>query len=82
MCCVLQHGCTDRGLALIEDYISHLTHLFDYVGAEFLNRQGANITGELANDTVAEPVVVEVEDVLNDLGRVSRGYTEMVRVLT
>lgn len=38
--------------------------LLDDIGREFLNREGADVADELAGDSVAEPVVVEVEDVL------------------
>jgi hypothetical protein len=42
-------------------------YLLDDVGAEFLDRQGADVASELTDDGIAEPVVVQVENVLNDL---------------
>lgn len=42
-------------------------YLLDNIGAELLNRECADIANELANDSVTEPVIVEVEDVLHDL---------------
>lgn len=41
--------------------------LLDDVGAELLHGERADIARELADDAVAEAVVVQVEDVLNDL---------------
>lgn len=41
--------------------------LLDDVGAELLRREGRDVAEELANDGLDEPVVVEVEDVLNDV---------------
>lgn len=43
--------------------------LLDDIGAELLNRQSTDIPCELADNGVAEPVVVEIEDVLNDLAQ-------------
>jgi hypothetical protein len=42
-------------------------YLLDDVGAEFLDRQGADVASELTDNGIAEPVVVQVENVLNDL---------------
>ena len=39
----------------------------DNVRAELLDGQGADISGELANDSVTETIVVQIENVLNDL---------------
>lgn len=39
----------------------------DDVRAELLDGQSADVANELTNDGVAEPVVVQVEDVLDDL---------------
>ncbi len=43
------------------------SHLLDNIGAEFLNRKGADIADELTNDSITEPVVIEVENVLDNL---------------
>jgi hypothetical protein len=43
------------------------SHLFDNIGAEFLNRKGADIADELANDRITKPVVIEIENVLDNL---------------
>ena len=43
------------------------THLLDHVGAELLHRQRADVPGELPDNRIAEAVVVQVQDVLNDL---------------
>lgn len=43
------------------------TNLFNDVGAELLYRERADIANELANDSVAESVIVQVKDVLNNL---------------
>jgi hypothetical protein len=41
--------------------------LLDDVGTELLHRQGTDVAGELTNDTVTEPVVIQIKDVLHDL---------------
>ena len=41
--------------------------LLNDVRGELLHRQGADIALELADDRVAEAVVIEVEDILDDL---------------
>ena len=43
------------------------THLLDHVGAELLHRQRADVPSELPDNRIAEAVVVEVEDVLDDV---------------
>ena len=43
------------------------THLLDHVGAELLHRQRADVPSELPDNRIAEAVVVQVQDVLNDL---------------
>ena len=50
------------------------THLLDNVRAELLDRQRAHVPGELADDRVAEPVVVQVQDVLHHLSRKPHQY--------
>ena len=42
-------------------------YLLNNIGTELLNRKGTNIPDELTNDCIAEPVVIEVENVLDDL---------------
>jgi len=42
-------------------------YLLNDVGAELLNRKRADVANELTNDCIAEPVVVKIEDVLNNL---------------
>lgn len=43
------------------------TYLLDDVGTELLHRQGTDVPKELADDSIAEAVVVEVQDVLDNL---------------
>lgn len=43
------------------------TNLFDHVGTELLHREGANVSNELANHGVAEPVVVQIKNILHNL---------------
>lgn len=43
------------------------SHLLDDIGTELLDRQGTDVARELSNDGIAEPVVVQIEDVLDDL---------------
>ena len=43
------------------------TNLLDDVRAELLDRQRADVARELPDDSVAEAIVVQVEDVLDDL---------------
>lgn len=45
----------------------HTNAFFNDIGAEFLNRKSAYVACELADNTIAEPVVVEVQDVLYDI---------------
>jgi hypothetical protein len=42
-------------------------YLLDNIGAELLNGKRADIANELTNDSIAEPVVIEVENVLDNL---------------
>lgn len=42
-------------------------NLLDDIGTEFLNRQGTNVSCKLPDDAIAESVVIEVENVLNDV---------------
>jgi len=42
-------------------------YLLDDIGTELLNRKGADIPDELTDDCIAKPVVVEVENVLDNL---------------
>lgn len=42
-------------------------YLLDNIGTELLDRKGADIPDELTNDCIAEPVVIEVENVLDNL---------------
>ena len=46
---------------------AHSKYLLDDIGAELLNGKGADIANELADDSITESVIVEVEDVLHDL---------------
>jgi hypothetical protein len=41
--------------------------LLDDVRAEFLNREGTHIAGELPDDRITKSVVVQIEDVLHDI---------------
>jgi hypothetical protein len=43
------------------------TCLLNDIGAEFLNRKSAYVACKLADNTIAEAVVVQVQDVLHDL---------------
>jgi hypothetical protein len=43
------------------------TNLLNNIGAELLNRKRADIADELTNNCIAEPVVIEVENVLDNL---------------
>ena len=43
-------------------------YLLDDVGTELLDRQRADIASELADNSIAETVVVQVENVLHNLG--------------
>lgn len=42
-------------------------HLLNNVGAEFLNRKGADIADKLTNNCVAEATVVKIKNVLHHL---------------
>ena len=42
-------------------------HLFDDIRTELLDREGTNIARKLANNSVAEAVIVQVQNVLDDL---------------
>ena len=42
-------------------------YLLDDVGTELLDRQRADIASELADNSIAETVVVQVENVLHNL---------------
>jgi hypothetical protein len=46
---------------------AHSKYLLDNIGAELLNGKCADIANELADDSITESVVVEVEDVLHNL---------------
>ena len=43
------------------------SYLLNNIGAELLNRKCADIADELTNDCIAKPVVIEVENVLDNL---------------
>ena len=43
------------------------SYLLNDIGAELLNRKRADIANELTNDCIAEPVVIQVENVLDNL---------------
>lgn len=47
--------------------LSDTDAFFNHVGAEFLNGQGANVSKELTNDRITKPVVVEIENILNNI---------------
>ena len=54
---------------------AHSKYLLDNIGAELLNGKGADIANELANDSITESVIVEVEYVLHNLlNQISRSY--------
>lgn len=57
---LVNDGATSRG-------IGDADALLDDVGRELLRREGRDVAEELANDGLDEPVVVEVENVLNDV---------------
>lgn len=44
-----------------------VTHLFDHIRAKFLYGKRIDISNKLTNHSVAESVVVKMEDVLHDL---------------
>lgn len=44
-----------------------ITNLFNDIGAELLNRKSAHIPCELADNSIAEAIVVQVQNVLYDL---------------
>ena len=50
------------------------SNLLDDIRAELLDRQRAHVPGELADNRVAEPVVVQVQDVLHHLSRKPHQY--------
>jgi hypothetical protein len=43
------------------------SYLLNNIGAELLNRKCADIADELTNDCITKPVVIEVENVLDNL---------------
>jgi hypothetical protein len=47
--------------------LRHPNTLLDDVRAELLHTQGTDVAGKLTDNTVAETVVVQVENVLHDL---------------
>lgn len=66
-----------RSPALLEGW---KTNLLDDVRAKLLNRKSANIAQELTDDTVAEAVVVEIQDVLHDLIKFSNRTDLKIRL--
>lgn len=48
-------------------------YLLNDIGTELLDRKGADIPDELTNDCIAEPVVIEVENVLDNLKKQMSG---------
>lgn len=57
-------------------------HLLNDVRAELLHGQGAHVTRELADNRVAEAVVIQVENVLHHLAGLATSaseHTEFVR---
>ena len=48
-----------------------MTNLLDDIGAELLNGQGTDVTQKLTYNGIAETVVIEIQNVLNDLWGVS-----------
>lgn len=48
----------------------YATNLLDNVGAELLDRKRANIPSKLANDSIAEAIIVQVKNVLNNLCKI------------
>ena len=53
-------------------------HLLDHVGAELLHRKRADVPTELPDDRVAEPMVVQVQNVLHDLQIVAASVSETI----
>jgi hypothetical protein len=43
------------------------SYLLNNIGAELLNRKRTDVANELTNDGIAKPVVIEVENVLDNL---------------
>lgn len=43
------------------------TNLFNDIRTKLLDRKGTDIAKELADDTVAEAVIVQIQNVLDDL---------------
>jgi hypothetical protein len=49
------------------------SYLLDNIGAELLDRKRADVANELTNDGIAKPVVIEVENVLDNLTNCTSG---------
>jgi hypothetical protein len=45
------------------------THLLNNIGAEFLNRKCTDIPGELTNYGITETIIIQVENILDNLGK-------------
>jgi hypothetical protein len=45
-----------------------MIHLLDNVGAKLLNRKSTNVPGELTDNGITETVVVQIQNILNNLG--------------
>lgn len=63
----------------VDQHLASVVHrdtnaFLNNVGAKLLDRQSADIASKLTDDAIAEPVVVQIEDILNDL-------TEMITIL-
>jgi hypothetical protein len=43
------------------------SYLLDNIGAELLDRKCADVADELTNDGITKPVIIEVENVLDNL---------------
>jgi len=43
------------------------SYLLDNIGAELLDRKCADVADELTNDGITKPVVIEIENVLDNL---------------
>jgi hypothetical protein len=43
------------------------THLLNDIRAEFLYRKSTNVTSKLANNGIAEAVVVQIQNILDNL---------------
>ena len=50
-----------------QNYDSKITHLLNDVRTKFLDGKRANVASELSDNRIAEAVVIEIQDILNNL---------------